>query len=213
MASIKYYPLSRVRTGLNTSGNQYRLNGQPYRGPYYLTYKGEAYTGKNPAVGPNELLQPINLVSQVGVGNIQNRRSRLAVETLPTTRAAINTIAFQPELKQLVPYYPVVLESEYTQGHFTRYFAKKVNTNSYILEISYEDYINIAEDNKYEDYEATDLFWQLTGPLTDKRVSQYQIIGGVATTNERIVTTKAKSFNGLVEFIGGNYTKFARITE
>jgi hypothetical protein len=57
------------------------------------------------------------------------------------------------------------------------------------------------------------MFWQLTGPKNDKRVSQYQIIGGVYDTNKRVTEGKAKGFIGIVEFIGGDYTKFAKLTE
>jgi hypothetical protein len=56
------------------------------------------------------------------------------------------------------------------------------------------------------------LLWQLTGPLNDTRVSQYQIKGGIINTNRRVTEQKALSFRGLVEFIGGDYVKFAKPT-
>jgi hypothetical protein len=43
-------------------------------------------------------------------------------------------------------------------------------------------------------------------------VSQYQIKGGVYDTNKRVTEQKALTFRGLIEFIGGEYTKFAKIT-
>ncbi len=61
-------------------------------------------------------------------------------------------------------------------------------------------------------YETADILWQLTGPLNNKRISQYQVQGGVYDTNKRVTEAEAKTFRGLVEFIGGDYTKFARIT-
>ena len=214
MGIIKYYPLSRVKTNLKTSGRDYTLNGKPYSGAYYLTYTGEAFTGVNPATGPNEPLEILNakvLRRTQPVYNsilkIPNKRSSAEDQTKAVMPA-------QQQLKQIVPHYPVILESDYAQGHFTRYFAKKVNMNSYIMEISYEDWGLISDDtdNTYEDYEVLDMFWQLTGPLNDKRVSQYQIIGGVYDTNKRITQNSAKGFNGLVEYVGGDYTKYARIT-
>ena len=57
-----------------------------------------------------------------------------------------------------------------------------------------------------------DMLWQLTGPLNDTRKSQYQIVGGVFSTNKRVTEAKQKSFRGIVEFIGGDYVKYARIT-
>jgi hypothetical protein len=56
------------------------------------------------------------------------------------------------------------------------------------------------------------MLWQLTGPLNDTRISQYQIKGGVFNTNKRVTEAKQKSFRGIIEFIGGDYIKFARIT-
>jgi hypothetical protein len=108
-----------------------------------------------------------------------------------------------------------MIESYYQTGYFTRYFAKKVNMNSYIMEISEDDWTNITnnEDLTYEDYEVMEMFWQLVGPKNDQRVSQYQVNAGVYDTNKRVTEGKAKSFNGLVEYIGGDYTKYARITE
>ena len=85
--------------------------------------------------------------------------------------------------------------------------------SSYIMEISYTDWATIKSKEDYEDYQTIELFWQLTGPLNDKRISQYQIKGGVYDTNKRITEGKAKGFNGLVDYIGGDYTKYARITE
>jgi hypothetical protein len=61
-------------------------------------------------------------------------------------------------------------------------------------------------------YESTSILWQLTGPLKDTRISQYQIKGGVYDTNKRVTEQKALTFRGLIEFIGGEYTKFAKIT-
>jgi hypothetical protein len=56
------------------------------------------------------------------------------------------------------------------------------------------------------------MLWQLTGPLNDTRISQYQIQGGVFDTNKRVTEAKQKGFNGIIDFIGGDYTKFAKIT-
>jgi len=61
-------------------------------------------------------------------------------------------------------------------------------------------------------YEYTTLLWQLTGPLHNTRVSQYQVKGGVYDTNKRVTEARAIGFVGLIAFIGGDYTKFARIT-
>ena len=213
--ALKYYPSSRVQTGLNTTGNLFSLNGKPYTGPYYLTYDGKAFSGVNPAFGNNELLTPIG---ETGVSSrISTRLGRM--RGVAANRAINN--AFQapvsqsaPTLKQITSYYPEPTSTDYSRGYFTRYFAKKVNIKGYIIEISNEDWTKIRnnQDETFEDYQIMDMFWQLTGPKEDQRISQYQIEAGVYTTNKRITENEARSFPGLIEFIGGEYTKFARIT-
>lgn len=201
--SIRYYPTSRIKTGLKTGGNQYLLNGKPYKGAYYLTYKGEAYTGENPMTGPNELL------TQIGSDSAQiNRAVPRAVIGGAGTRGRRNVV-----LQQLIPYYPRPLEVDYVRGYFTRYFAKKANSNNNIMEISYDQYISAQEENNpaFEDYLTVSMLWQLTGPLNNQRIAQYEIRGGVYDTNKRVTENTATGFRGLVEYIGGDYTKFARI--
>jgi len=212
--AIKYYPLSRVKTNLKTSGGQYTLNGQSYKGSYYVTYKGEAFTGENPATGPNQPLEPFEASRSTSNSALLRKQSKLAL-TLPKAQATTLQSSNYAGLKQLTPYYPVVTDSDYKTGYITRYFAKKVNSSSYIIEISYTDWVTVTEDRdpSFEDYEAIEMFWQVTGPKNDKRVSQYQIIGGVYDTNKRVTEGKAKGFNGLVQYIGDDYTKYAQLTD
>jgi hypothetical protein len=62
-------------------------------------------------------------------------------------------------------------------------------------------------------YQAIGLFWKLTGPLNQKRVSQYDIRAGIIDTNKRLVEDMNKSFLGIKEFIGEKYDQFAKPTE
>ncbi len=204
-----YYPSTRIKTNLYTRGNEYQLpNGRSYTGRYYLTYKGEAYTGINPVVGTNQLLKPIPTntdpaapANSYTVASSQNQ-SRFVNES-------------EIQLKELVPYYPIPTESDYNLGYFTRYFAKYVTGPQYIVEISQTDYANIKNGNVAPtilSYETEQMLWQLTGPKNDTRISQYQIKGGVFDTNKRVTEAKERTFRGIVNYIGGDYTKFARIT-
>lgn len=214
---IRYYPLTRIKTDLYTRGTTYKLpNGEPYTGRYYLTYEGKAYTGANPAIGTNEELtrleatsNKINQVSNTGtVYTIVKSQNTISQTGLT---AALNN----NQLQELEPYYPTVLESDYQIGYFTRYFAKKITGPGYIFEISKAQYANIQNNANPQDflvYESTSILWQLTGPLRNTRVSQYQIKGGIIDTNQRVTEQKALTFRGLVEYIGGDYTKFARPT-
>ena len=84
------------------------------------------------------------------------------------------------------------------------------------MEISEQDWAQVGNGNVDKgllSYETTDMLWQLTGPMYDTRKSQYQIIGGVYTTNKRVTEAKQNTFRGIVEYIGGDYTKFAKITD
>lgn len=215
---IKYFPLTRIKTDLYTRGISYKLpNGQPYTGRYYLLYDGTAYTGANPVVGSGDQLTPIDspLDTLSGIGVNSSIQYLTATSQDTTTSKALNTALSNQELQTLKPFYPIPIESDYQLGYFTRYFAKNVTGPGYILEISQNDYANV-KNGIYTTaalaYEVVNLLWQLTGPLKDTRVSQYQIKGGVFDTNKRVTETRAVGFRGLVEYIGGDYTKFARIT-
>lgn len=206
---VKYYPLTRIKTDLYTQGNEFLLpDGKYYSGKYYVTYDGKAFTGANPTVGTNQLLvvarQNSPATSLVNTPAVDIR----AITTSDVNRTGIT------ELKQLRSYYPIPLESDYTRGYFTRYFAKQLTGINVIVEVSETDWANINNGLTQQDYvayEVTSMLWQLTGPRNDQRISQYQIRGGVYDTNKRVTEGKNKTFSGLVEFIGEEYTKFARI--
>lgn len=215
---IKYYPLSRIKTDLYTRGNTYKLsNGTPYTGRYHLLFDGTAYTGANPVVGTNLELIPItnSVNSSNDIATKPSIPYILATSTNNPSNANLNNALNNQSLEELVPYYPTPLQSEYQVGYFNRYFAKNVTGPGYIIEISKSDYASI-KNGAYNDtsvlYETANLLWQLTGPLKDTRISQYQIQGGVFDTNKRVTEAKSFSFIGLVDYIGGDYTKFARIT-
>lgn len=221
--SLKYYPLTRILTNRYTRGNEFVLgNGKSYKGRYYTLFTGESFAGTNPVLGTGERLYNVNPgpVSVRGDANrSENARDpkNLALiaqytgNTLPLDVVADSTAP----LTELVPYFPFPIESDYQRGYFTRYFAKKLSGPGYIFEISKLDWTKIQNGEVEETalgYETADILWQLTGPLKDKRISQYQIQGGVFDTNKRVTEAEDKTFRGLVNFIGGNYTKFARIT-
>lgn len=218
--AIRYYPSTRIKTDLYTRGDTYRLpNGERYSGAYYLTYDGKAYAGANPNVGTNVELVKVVLdkAEQHGDGG---RPKTLTTETYAAIEARSNNKAPDSDaengiLQELRPYYPVPLESDYTRGYFTRYFAKQLTGPGFIIEISESDWSNLENgltQQTFVAYEVTSMLWQLTGPLNDRRISQYQVKGGVFDTNKRVTEGKEATFRGIVSYIGGDYTKFARIT-
>jgi hypothetical protein len=56
------------------------------------------------------------------------------------------------------------------------------------------------------------IFWKLTGPLNFVRLSQYNTRAGIIDTNKRLVENLDKTMLGMVEFIDGEYDKYARPT-
>jgi len=215
---LKYYPLTRIKTDLYTRGDEYvTIDGEPYSGRYYTTYDNKAFTGENPVLGESKVL--VSFLTDTphprSISEKQRAAAKLGpLDSLSATQAQAQDY-FSVDLTELVPYYPVPLDSDYARGYFTRYFAKTVSGPGYVIEISQLDWTKIQNGNVSNTvlgYETIDMLWQLTGPLNDTRKSQYQIVGGVFSTNRRVTEAKQKSFRGIVEFIGGDYIKYARIT-
>jgi hypothetical protein len=61
--------------------------------------------------------------------------------------------------------------------------------------------------------QIVEILWKLTGPLRNKRISQYDTRAGIIDTNQRLIENANKTFVGLKEFIGEDYSKFSRPTE
>jgi len=217
--SLKYYPLSRVETNKYTRGNEFVLpDGTTYAGRYYATYNNKFFTGITPALGTNIELIPISLFRARNKTNTVLTNPINNITVIPSSSAAYDQANRQlaGSLIELNPYIPIPIDGDYARGYFTRYFAKKVSGTGFIMEISEQDWAQVGNGNVDKgllSYETADMLWQLTGPTYDTRKSQYQIIGGVYTTNKRVTEAKQKSFRGIVEYIGGDYTKFAKITE
>lgn len=214
---LKYYPLTRIITNKYTRGGEFVLsNGKPYTGRYYTTYTGESFTGSNPVLGASE---PLYLPSSLSKRTIENTLTTVAPTNPPVRRNVFVGERGDPgtldTLIELKPYYPILGEDDYKRGYFTRYFAKNLSGPGYIFEISKKTW-GMIQDGEIPDnvlgYETADILWQLTGPLNDTRISQYQVQGGVYDTNKRVTEAEEKTFKGIVIFIGGDYTKFARIT-
>jgi hypothetical protein len=213
---LKYFPLTRIKTNLYTRGNEFVTpDGKSYDGRYYETYNNKAFTGIDPVLGQSVPLFRKTAPrgnSQIGGANSAFANDYVALNLI---KQATDSPSIDAQLTSLAPYYPVPLDSDYARGYFTRYFAKNVSGPGYVIEISQLDWTKIQNgniSNTVLGYETMDMLWQLTGPLNDTRISQYQIQGGVFSTNKRVTEAKQKSFRGIIEFIGGDYTKFARIT-
>ena len=212
---LRYYPSFAIKTNLNTAGDQFSLNGVSYKGRYYETYDGRAFTGPNPEQGPNEELKRISdYLSAPGIDGVnlpQSVKNNLANKTGLTPSTLQNPrIPGQPNT-----YYPQPTEQDYKKGYVIRYFTKKENERGFITEISQDEYnsiINGTADYDISIYQTTTILWKLTGPLRSQRQSQYNVIPGIFETNQRLTENANRTFLGIVDFIDGQYTKYSRPT-
>lgn len=207
---LRYYPTSKVLINQKSLGNEFLdSKGKPYKGSYYLTYDGSVFSGPSPQIGPSEPLKRIKIYPESPALSTlaipQTQKESLAVKTniLP------NRIPGKPN-----SFYPQPVEGDYTRGYIIRYFTKKQN-ETFITEISEGEYNNIVNGTADYDiriYQTTKILWKITGPLNSQRQSQYNIIPGIIDTNKRLTETANKTFLGIIDYIGGEYTKFARPT-
>lgn len=216
---LRYYPSFRVKNNLNTVGSEYRTSSGPYKGKYYITFDGRAFTGPNPIVGPNEELFPIknNLIKDFDSDlGLTGKPTGFQVNNLPVKIK--NDILKKANSRQAgvpTPHFPSPTESDYKKGYLIRYFIKKVNDIGFVIEISqieYDNFQNGTVDYDVSYYQTIDILWKITGPLNSVRVSQYDTRAGIIDTNKRLVEKANLTFLGIKEFIGENYTKFARPT-
>jgi hypothetical protein len=207
---LRYYPSFKIIENQSTSGGEFTLNGKPYKGKYYRTYDNRAFTGTSPETGPSQQLNKIiRYQNAPGLNNANlsdKDKTNLAAKSGVSTR-----IPGKPN-----SFYPNPTEEDYARGYIIRYFTKKENEKGFIIEISKDEYNNITNGTADYDitlYQVTQIFWKITGPLKSFRTSQYNITAGIIDTNQRLVETTNKNFFGLIEFIGGDYAKFARPTQ
>jgi hypothetical protein len=110
----------------------------------------------------------------------------------------------------------VTIQQDYDKGFFMRYFAKRENLQGYVIEISQSEYASIVNGTAVYDismWQVLELFWKLTGPLNQVRISQYDVRAGIIDTNKRLVENSNKTFLGIKDFINEDYAKFSRPTE
>jgi hypothetical protein len=207
---LRYYPSFSVKTNLVSSPQEFALNGVPYSGKYYLAQNGQAFSGPDPETGPSEPLTKIPTTAFIpGLAKVNlpdSEKKKLAEKTA----VQFDRIPGKPN-----SFYPQPTEADYRRGYLIRYFTKKENERGYITEISeadYSDIVNGTADYDISIYQTTKILWKITGPLRSQRQSQYNTIPGIIDTNQRLTEAANKTFLGIVEYIGGDYTKYARPT-
>lgn len=207
---IRYYPSFRIITNLNTKGGELTLDGKPYSGKYYEAHDGRIFSGPTPEIGPsNELKRVPKYISAPGLNNMNisdSQKKSIASQA----GSNLNRIPGKPN-----SFYPQPTEEDYKKGYLIRYFTKKENEKGFVIEISRDEYnsiINGTADYDISIYQTVEILWKIIGPLKNKRTSQYNTTAGIIDTNERLVELANKTFLGIKDFIGSDYTKFARPT-
>lgn len=219
---MRYYPLNRVKTNQRTTGDEFTLNGTPYKGFYYETYEGEFYTGKDPVQGPSQRLQKITTMDvglQDEAAMTKNALAPVLTSDIVTYQASKNATATPtnlPTYQTPQSYFPQPTPDDYARKSFIRYFAKRRGQKGYVVEIDKATHDSLKSTDSaydYATYESTSLLWQLVGPLYDDRTNKQYKIAGIIDTNKRLVEAKEPTFPGLLAFIGGDYAKFAKPTQ
>lgn len=192
-----------------TQGGQLLLNGENYKGNYYETFEGDCYTGKDPVTGTNQLLERVSAYPNSPL--LTNTSLPQSVKKQFAIQNKISTV----NQTEPVPYYPNPTSTDYQKGYIIRYFTKKTNNKGYITEISEDGYNDIVNGTAQFDisiYQVATILWKISGPLHTIRLSQYDIREGIVETNTRLTDSVEKTFLGMIDFIGGDYAKFAKPT-
>lgn len=208
---IRYYPSFAIKDNQITKGNEFFLEGEPYSGKFYYDDKGNAYTGVDPVHGSNLFLTPINSTKNKVLSMNTRDLSSFEIEAQQNTRIQ----EFSSRGLEPTTYYPQPIDSDYQKGYITRYFAKKINQSGYVTEISPAEYVAFTNGEVRYDvsfYQVVSILWKITGPLNSQRISQYDIRAGIIDTNKRLTDAAEPNFVGIVAFIGGDYTKYAKPT-
>lgn len=179
-----YYPKSQIKSNLYTNGEEYVIESTntPYKGYYYLTSTGVAFTGKTPDDRPNQRLLKIEPLLSTKTSpfppdsvvtfsftdnpNSTNESFPLNYGSTLDYAASKNINIYNPPVK-FIPYYSPTTptQQDYQNGEFRRYFCKKTNQIQY-TEINQEQYDKlVAQDPQieYSLYQPFFINWQLTG--------------------------------------------------
>lgn len=191
-----YLPKSKYIGDRYTTGEEWSLAGQTttYIGYYFTTWNGQAFTGRRPGDGANDLLERYTGVPQA---------PGLQVEKSTYDIISNDIQAFA--LKRTLPvptHYPVPTRQDYLNLSFTRYLAKERLTGK-VFEISLDTYTALnGNDTRYyyPGYTTVKLDWTIVGPLEDTQNGSY-IIPGAASRNSQAREIADKELPGAAKFL------------
>ena len=163
-----YFPKSQIEPNLYTNGEEYVLftTKLPYKGYYYKTSKGSAYTGKTPQDGPSILLiiNPYATQEDISSGETisgEPPRINYVISNVENDSITNQYYSLNPQSQnRSIPQYNPTIPTQQNKdlGVFSRYFCKKTNELIY-LEINQKTFNQLqSRDPK--------IAWDLYIPLT-----------------------------------------------
>jgi hypothetical protein len=193
---MPYYPKSRIIEDQKANSGQFTTtDGNPYSGPYYKTFDGKSFTGKNPYDGISRPLIPITQPKDLN--------PLLSYDQNSVTYRKLNSI--NTTLIDPTPFTPTPTEADYQAGKITRYLARQRNGTQFkIMEVSkqtFDDMQNRRNGANFALWKTISIFWQISGPLRDERVDNIKTRAGIIDTNQRILDTAEKNFIGIKQYL------------
>lgn len=187
----KYSSLAGANDYLYTKGKEYTTaTGEEYIGEYHIKRSGQAY------MGPVEDTAKDN--STTALFSYYGNPDHFIYDSL---------FEYSPPVKQHtqpIPYFYTPREAEkvYEDGFDLRFFVQRRNADTYVIEISGNQYDRIGTTNGIDSaiYASVALHWRLTGTLQS-----------IEEINKRNVNIASVELPGL-PFAINNYTQFARPT-
>lgn len=194
---MPYYPKSRIIENQKANPGQFiTADGKSYSGPYYKTFDGKSFTGKNPYDG---ISRPLITIPKIEDSNPNISYSPSSV----LYRKSSNN---PPQaLIDPTPFTPIPTEEDYKVGKITRYIARQRNGTQFkIMEISkqtYDDMQNRRNGANFALWKTISIFWQISGPLYDEKIDGIKTRAGIIDTNQRILYTAEKNFIGIKQYL------------
>ena len=188
-----YYPENQIVRNLTTTGKKWMLSdGTEYVGLYHKYSTGEVFT--QPAWNATES-QPL----------IPYKQSYSIAENLIYKNITKTDVS---NFTAPVYYFPVLSETDYSNGTVTRYFVQRNNlTNSLltIIEVSKDQYSTLSKTGSGINnnlYRGISIPWKLTGPKNDVfDQNQTRVTPGVEDTNRRVVEINDLKMPGLLKYL------------
>jgi len=203
---MPYYPKNKVSPNQYTQGDEYMFasSGKDYIGFYYKTFDGKFFTGKTPTYNDFELVpKSINSPGSNDYLFVKSKDNRILNILNPDLKSLPQTLLPKPTL--VTP-----TGEDYTNGLFTRYFAKRINTNPIVIfeidEQTYDDLSLQSPKYNFALYDVISLSWQISGQL-ETTTENGIITRGVRQVNMETIQQTNLIFIGINQYLT-DYAEF-----